>query len=153
MNSIVVKPINFWLKELEEIAVMLVIGIVVIFSLSIFTKLTVGDTWFAFVFMFIVKIGELLTEYRTRQIDVDPIQKTISLRLYSLMSGDKRYTFDLSSIEVKIKGARGLTWILQGREALIIKVNNYTSFRLTGKYGFTSADLRKCKQMVEDAKG
>ena len=95
------------------------------------------------------KLGTFLVRHIVRRIEIDPDAELIRFHLKSIMSGSSEKSFPLQQLESSFKHRP--KWLSLFVPATVLKISDSQKqvFRITPRYGFSSADLESVHDMLE----
>lgn len=91
--------------------------------------------------LLLLKTGNLFTQYRVTQIEVNKKTNELSLVLKSLMSGEKIKKYELEQVHSELILNSGLKKLLISPNVLILFLSEKDTFHITHRYGFSSETL------------
>lgn len=89
----------------------------------------------------LLKTGNLFTQYRVTEIEINKKTNEISLVLKSLMSGDKIKKYELAQVRSELINNSGLKKLLISPTVLMLFLSPKDTFHITHRFGFSTEDL------------
>lgn len=99
-------------------------------------KLFVGVT-----LIFLFKLGETLTPYHVKEIQIEAEKNRLIFILDSILSGQRNKIHELQQTRSELIHSAGLTGALSSTLTLQIHLPGKEVYRITGRYGFPAKTL------------
>lgn len=96
---------------------------------------------FFIVGFFLLKLGNTLTHYHVKTIQIDKENDKLNLILSSIMSGQKNKTYDLQQVTTELKESKTLVTGFMPSLTLKIHITKKGTFAINSRYGFTTDTL------------
>jgi hypothetical protein len=123
-------------NELKSWAWTVAFVLLLYFGFQLFSPRSAGSFLIG---VLLLKLGDRLTQYHVKAIQIDKENYKINFRLNSIMSGQKIKTYDLRQVTAELTESK--TWTTKSSPALKIYLPKKESFRIDSRYGFSAATL------------
>ncbi len=139
---------NYWINELKSWILTFIAYAVLFFIIkSIFLR-PPGKILLSICVIFILKVANILTQYRATDIRIDPTNDKLTFILNSIMSGEKSKIYDLKQTQSAIVKTSILNTFLNPGLVLKIYLPKNEVFIIRGRVGFSPATLKAIDNMV-----
>jgi len=101
----------------------------------------------------LLKFGDALAQYRVTEIRIDRQKNQLTFILKSPMSGQKVKRYELTQAESELKYNCALTRILLSPVTLKILLLPKDTFRINGRYGFSTKTLTSVDETLKSING
>jgi hypothetical protein len=103
--------------------------------------------------LLLLKTGNLFTQYRVTEIEINKKTNEISLVLKSLMAAEKVKKYELGQVRSELILNSGLKKLLISPNVLILFLSPKDTFHITHRYGFSPEDLAAINNTLSSNSG
>jgi len=135
-------------NELKSWAWTIAFALVLYSGFKLFSLVPQNSLFVGLTVIFLIKLGDTLTQYHVKTIQLDKENNRLNLILSSPMSGQKHKTYDLSQVSAELADNKSWTNGFGSSPVLKIYVTNKITFQLTSRYGFTKDILASVNQAL-----
>jgi hypothetical protein len=111
-------------------------------------KLVIG-----IIVLLLLKTGNLFTQYRTTEIEINKKNNEISLVLKSIMSAEIVKKYELDQVRSQLIHHSGLKKLLNSPNVLILFISPKDAFHITHRFGFSAETLAAINNTLSSDSG
>jgi hypothetical protein len=142
----------FWAHELKSWLWTFVFAGLLYFGLKYFSSLTNDKNIVGVFVILFLKLGDTLTQYHVKEIQIDGQKKQVTVVLKSRMSGDKIKRYELEQATSELISNSGLTKYFSSPCTLKIFFKPNDTFLISNRYGFSIDTLTSVNNVLKSMK-
>lgn len=128
-------------NELKSWVLTAALALLLYFGFTLFSSIPPASLIAALVVVFLAKLGNTLTQYHVKTIQLDNEKDKLDIILSSIMSGKKNKTYDLRQVTSELIENKTLINGFKSSPTLKIYVTKKETFVISNRFGFTKDTL------------
>ena len=132
---------SYLTNELKSWLLTMVIALILFLVFKLFFSLSEDKILLGIVVLFLLKLGDTLTQYHVTEIRLDANSNQITFILNNIMSGEKNKNYNLQQTHSEIIKTSKLNTFLNSDLILKIYLPDKKLFKIGSRYGFSPSTL------------
>jgi hypothetical protein len=142
----------FWTNELKSWLWTFAFAALLYLGLKQFSSLSSDTIMVGVVVIILLKLGDTLTQYHVREIQIDEQKNEMTFILNSRMTGQKRKIYGLEQTTSELINNSGLSKFFSSPFTLKIFLKPNDTFVISNRYGFTLDTLTSVDNILKSMK-
>jgi len=143
---------SYLTNELKSWLLTMVIALILFLVFKLFFSLSEDKILLGIVVLFLLKLGDTLTQYHVIEIRLDANSNKITFILNNIMSGEKNKNYNLQQTHSEIIKTSKLNTFLNSDLILKIYLPDKKFFKIGSRYGFSPSTLETIDSSLKKLK-